>query len=73
MPKMSLKAARVNAGYSQKQVATLLKISNKTVCAWETGKSIPNLQRVVELCELYNVAYDDVNFLPKGSLIANEA
>ncbi len=71
MPKMTLKAARVNAGYSQKQVATLLKISNRTVCAWENGKSVPNLKRVAELCALYNVAYDDVNFLPNGSPLAN--
>lgn len=73
MAKMSLKAARVNAGLSQKQVATRLKVSNKTVCAWESGKSIPNIQRVNELCGLYNVAIDDINFLPNNPLSADNS
>ena len=73
MLKLSLKAARVNAGLSQKQVAKKLKVSNKTVCAWEVGKSIPNIQKVKELCELYNVGIDDVNFLPENPLKADNS
>lgn len=68
--KLTLKAARVNAGYTQKGVAEKLKISNKTVCSWETGATIPNVQQVEKLCGLYGVAYDNLIFLPGSSLKA---
>lgn len=62
--KLSLKALRVNAGFSQKTASKKLGISNKTLCYWENGKSVPNVTQVDELCSLYNVTYDDINFLP---------
>lgn len=64
--KLSLKASRVNAGYSQKTASKKLGISNKTLSAWENGKSVPNVTQVNELCSLYNVSYDDIIFLPKN-------
>lgn len=66
MLKLTLKAARVNAGLTQREVAEKLKISNKTVCAWETGATIPNVQQVDSMCELYGVAYDNLIFLPNN-------
>lgn len=71
MPKITLKAARVNAGYSQKQAAEVLNISNKTLCKWENGESVPNVRQVMSLCELYKVTYDDINFLPVNPLKAD--
>ena len=68
--KLTLKAARVNAGFTQKNVAEMLGISNKTVCNWETGASIPNVQQVERLCGLYGVTYDNLIFLPNSSLKA---
>jgi DNA-binding XRE family transcriptional regulator len=66
--KLSLKAARVNAGYSQKQASKELKISNKTLCSWENGRSVPNAHYVGKLCDLYGVSYDNLNFLPTNPL-----
>ena len=57
MVKLTLKAARVNAGLTQKGAAEKLNISNKTLCSWETGATIPNVQQVEHLCTLYNVTY----------------
>jgi transcriptional regulator with XRE-family HTH domain len=68
MLKISLKAARVNAGLSQKEVAKILKISNNTVTNWESGKSFPSADKIYELCKLYNISYDAINFLPNNSL-----
>lgn len=70
--KISLKAARVNAGLSQKQVGKELKVSNKTVCSWENGKTFPDAQQITALCELYKVNIDNLNFLPSSSLRVNE-
>lgn len=68
MLKISLKAARVNAGLSQKEVAKILKISNCTVTNWENGKSYPSADKIDKLCKLYGISYDAINFLPNNSL-----
>jgi DNA-binding XRE family transcriptional regulator len=68
MGKITLKAARVNAGYKQKEVSELLDISNKTICSWEKGKTVPKVDMVNKLCELYKVNYDDLIFLPSNPL-----
>lgn len=68
MPKMTLKAARVNAGYTQKEAAKLLGVSNKTLNQWESGKVLPRADKIDSICTLYNVSYDNLSFLPKGSL-----
>ena len=63
--KISLRAARVNAGFSQKEAATLLQISNKTLSSWENGDTFPSARKIELLCSLYNVSYNDIIFLPK--------
>lgn len=70
MIKLSLKGARVNAGYSQKDAAEKLGVSNATLCSWENGESFPNVKYVDKICELYGVSYDDISFLPNDSLKA---
>lgn len=71
MLKISLKAARVNAGLSQKDVANELKVSNKTLTNWENGKSFPDAEKIEALCKLYGLSYDNINFLPINSLKEN--
>lgn len=68
MGKMTLAAARVNAGYTQKQAAEKLGVSTTTICAWETGKSVPNIKHIDPLCTLYGRTYDEINFLPNNPL-----
>lgn len=63
MGKITLKAARVNAGFSQKEAAKELEISNTTLCSWENGKSFPNQPMIEAMCELYGVSYDNLNFM----------
>ncbi len=62
MEKITLKAARVNAGYSQVKAAKILKISNKTLSNWETGRSFPKQPMIEKMCALYGVSYDVINF-----------
>lgn len=64
MTKITLSAARVNAGYSQKEAAKLLNISNKTLCNWEKGKTFPDQPMIEKICDLYGVTYDMINFAP---------
>ena len=64
----TLKGARVNAGYTQKRAAKKLNVSNKTLSAWETGVSVPNIHQVSAMCELYGRKIDEINFLPNNPL-----
>lgn len=72
MFKITLEAARVNAGYTQKGAAKLLCVSNKTLQNWENGKTYPNADKISEICTLYDIPYDVINFLPNRSLKAND-
>lgn len=71
MLKISIRAARVNVGLSQKEAADHLGVSNKTICNWESGATYPPADKIPEICELYGVSYDNLNFLPSNSLKAN--
>lgn len=62
MEKISLSAARVNAGYSQKAAAKALGISNRTLCSWEKGKTFPSQPMIEKICELYHTTYDRIKF-----------
>ena len=62
MPKITLKAARVNIGITQKEAAAKLNVSNKTLCNWEKGVSMPKADKIDAICDLYNIAYDNLNF-----------
>lgn len=70
MAQMTLKAARVNAGLTQLDAAKKLDVSNKTLCSWEKGNSMPKANKIELICELYNVAYNDLIFLPGNPLKA---
>lgn len=70
MVKISIKAARVNVGLSQKEAADRLGVSNKTLSNWEKGVTFPPADKIPAICELYGVPYDLLNFLPSDSLKA---
>lgn len=73
MTRITLKAARVNAGYDQKTAAKKLKVSNSTLGKWERGESFPNVDKAQEMCTLYGLSYNDILFLSKDSIKANYA
>jgi hypothetical protein len=64
--KISLAAARVNAGMTQEDVAKALKVSKNTIVNWEKGETEPKISRIRELSELYNMPLDNI-FLPNKS------
>lgn len=64
MSQITLKAARVNAGYTQKEAAIILGVSNTTLVSWEKGTSMPKANHIDAICNLYNKTYDELIFLP---------
>lgn len=65
MPKMTLKAARVNIGLSQKEAGKLLGVSEDVVSNWERGISFPDVIQLGKIESVYKVSYDNLIFLPK--------
>lgn len=63
--KMTLKAARVNAGLSQKEAASKIGVTSDTLGNWERGKSYPNAINIKQIETVYSVKYDNIIFLPK--------
>ena len=59
---ITMKAARINAGYTQKEAARLLKVSRDTVSNWERGKSYPDVANLRDIERVYNVRYVDLIF-----------
>ena len=64
--KMTLKAARINAGKTQAETAESLGISTATLSSWELGKTEPSVSQFHKLCALYGVSIDNV-FLPEST------
>lgn len=60
---ISLAAARVNAGYTQEDIAKKLGVSKQTIINWEKGKNIPGIPEMDMLSRIYNMPQDYI-FLP---------
>lgn len=66
--KITLKAARVNAGYTQGKAAAAMGVSKDTVSNWERGKSFPNAPQIRAIESVYSVSFDDLIFSPQNTL-----
>lgn len=56
--KVSLEAARVNAGMTQEDVCKELHITKPTLSSWEKGKTEPSISQFRQLCSLYKCPED---------------
>lgn len=65
MPKISLKAARVNKNLTQEEAAKNLGIGVATLKSWEAGKSFPKQPQIERICEVYEISYDYIDFCAK--------
>ena len=64
---ISMKAARINAGLSQAQVADKIGVSRVTITHWESGKFVPRADQFYKFCEVCNVPSTNV-ILPQSLL-----
>ena len=60
---ITLKAARVNVGLTQKEAAKKLGIALDTLGNYERGKSYPDVLIISKMEKLYGITYNDVDFL----------
>ena len=68
--KITVKAARVNAGLTQEEVAKKVKKSKNTIANYESGKSSPDIETGKALAALYGCSVDDLIFLPNDCVLS---
>ncbi|NCC62415.1 MAG: XRE family transcriptional regulator, partial [Verrucomicrobiae bacterium] len=51
---------RNGAGLSQEQLASIVGVSRQAISKWETDQSLPDLDKIVLLCEAFSVSADDL-------------
>ncbi len=51
---------RKSAGLSQKQLASQLGVTDKSVSKWENGESYPSILQIVNLSKLFDIKMDDL-------------
>lgn len=71
-----LKTLRTKNGYTQEQIAKKLFISTQAVSKWENGSSIPAIDNLLALSDLYNISLDELvqgsPFFKKPYLVGNK-
>ena len=60
--KISLKAARVNAGLTQEQAADRIGIARQTLVNYETGKTFPDIKTLRRIADVYGIDKDRISF-----------
>lgn len=59
---ISLAAARVNAGLTQRDVASELGVSQNTIINWEKYVTEPSIMQARKLTELYGIPSDVIRW-----------
>lgn len=62
--KITLKAARVNAGFTLEQASAKIGFARSTLSCLETGERSPKHVNLQRLCELYGVDIQELNLNP---------
>ena len=62
LSKITLKAARVNAGLKQKEAAKMLGVDAGTLRNYEKGKTSPNWGVIDKMREIYGIPLEAINF-----------
>ena len=47
-------------GLSQERVAEILGVTRQTISKWETDQTTPDFDKIIPLCELYNISTDEL-------------
>ena len=58
--KLTLKAARINAGFTQEQVKEKTGIARSTLTNWESGRNLPRSDKLKQICELYGISTEEI-------------
>lgn len=55
-----LLSLRKKKGLSQEEAANILNVSRQTISKWETDSSTPDFDKIVPICELYEISANEL-------------
>lgn len=61
----NIKRIRIRNNMSQEELATKLYVSRQAISSWEIAKSIPTLDNIAMLKDIFNVSIDDLLLISK--------
>lgn len=56
----NLKRIRTIKKISQERLAEFMNVSRQSVAKWESGKAYPDIKRLIELSDLFNISIDEL-------------
>lgn len=56
----NLKELRLSKRLTQKQLATLLNVDQRTISAWEKGICEPSYQLLSKICNIFDETFDSI-------------
>ncbi len=56
----NLKTLRINSGITQKQLAEMLNVDQRTISAWEKQVCEPDFNTLAKLCEIFNEDFNGI-------------
>ncbi len=51
---------RVNKNLSQGDLADLLNVSRQSISKWENNSAVPDLDKIIKLCEIFEISMDEL-------------
>ena len=63
---------RKRKNLSQEEVAEILNVTRQTISKWETNQSTPDFDKIIPLCELFEISADELLKGEKNSKEINE-
>ena len=56
----TIRQRRQALGLTQEQLAEALNVSRQSVSKWETGQSVPDLDKIIRMADLFGVSVDEL-------------
>ena len=60
--RITMRAARTNAGLTQEEASKQLGISEVTLRNWESGRSAPRASKIPDICRAYKCSVENLIF-----------
>ena len=57
---MSIRSLRESVGMKQYELAARVGVKASSVCAWETGVSMPTVENLMKLADIFQCSIDEV-------------
>jgi len=64
MISMNIKYLRNKQGLTQEALAEMLGVTRQTVAKWESGESLPDIRKSVDMAMIFNVSLDTMATCP---------